>query len=99
MKPKSIISQSLLFGLVTSLLVALVVTTIFTTLDVIRNYGGVFSDASGTNWDRVYETALSWFFPTFFPVLAVIILGHLLFAALSAKSNKSASSEQLDTDR
>ncbi|MEQ8314901.1 MAG: hypothetical protein RL839_05520 [Gammaproteobacteria bacterium] len=72
-----------LFGPVAGLLVAFVVTAIFTTLDVVRNYGEVFRDASGIRWLLVYETAASWFLPTFLYVLVVASAGHLLFTGLS----------------
>lgn len=44
--------------------VGLALAAIMTFSDWRTNPGGVFHDASGTNWRAVIETALSWFVPT-----------------------------------
>lgn len=81
---RQILGKFWLFGPITGLLLALVVTTVFTILDVVRNYGEVFRDSSGIKWPFVYETALSWFLPTFLHGLLIASIGHLLFTGLSA---------------
>ena len=36
---------------------------VMTCIDWLENPGGIFHDASATNWSFVFETAWSWFAP------------------------------------
>lgn len=44
--------------------VGLAIAIFMTFLDWRTNPGGLFHDAAGTNWNVVWETAVSWFVPT-----------------------------------
>jgi uncharacterized metal-binding protein len=96
----SIVRKFWLFGPITGLIVASLVTAIITTLDIVRNYGEVFRDASGIRWPFVYETAVSWFLPTFLYVLVIASAGHLLFTGLSAiyKRHFAKSTDKSNTE-
>ena len=82
MNLRTVIRKFWLFGPITGFACALLATTLFTTLDWIRNYGGIFRNASGTDWDIVYETVASWFVPTLIYVTILASLGHLLVSGI-----------------
>ena len=66
-----------LFGLVSGAAVAALVTLIMCVWEWLENPGGIFRDASGTHWNFVYDTAVSWFVPVFGWVTILAALGHL----------------------
>jgi hypothetical protein len=63
-------------------LVSLLVTAIVTAWDWIENPGGIFRDATGTNWQFIYDTAISWLFPTFLYVAVASSIIHLIFSGI-----------------
>lgn len=77
-----IVSRFWLFGPTTGLVSAVLAAMVFTILDLVRNYGEVFRDSSGTNWLFVYDTAVSWLLPTFLYVTIVASLAHLAVSLL-----------------
>lgn len=82
MKIKAITKNFWLFGPVSGIVSAVLITIIFTALDWVRNYGEVFRDQSGTNWSIVYETAVSWFLPTLGYITVIATLGHLAVSGI-----------------
>ncbi len=68
----------LLFGLSVGLALGLLFALLFSGVDWWNNYSGLFRDAGGTHWNMVYETAESWFLPTFFYAAPIAALVHLL---------------------
>ena len=67
------------FAFICGAAVAIVVTVVVTVWEWLENPGGIFRDAAGTQWDRVGETAASWFGPTFLAATLVALTGHLLW--------------------
>ena len=65
------------FGLAAAAAVALVVTIVVTVWEWLENPGGIFRGEAGTNWGFVYDTAISWFVPTFLAVAVVASALHL----------------------
>lgn len=62
--------------------IALIVTLVVTIWEWIENPSDIFHGSEGTHWSIVWETAMSWFIPTFLYVtatcLGIIILCKLL---------------------
>ena len=77
-----------LLGATFGALVALSVAVPPTFLDWSLNPGGLFRSDSGTNWDAVFETLLSWFWPIF--IVATTIL-TLFFTWLTKKKSSDPS--------
>ena len=83
---KKIVQSFWLFGLSVGLSVAILVTAVFTVWNWLENPGGIFRDASGTNWGFVYDTASSWFLPTLMPVAVASSMLHLVAGKMLTKS-------------
>lgn len=82
MNIRTIAKKFWLFGPAAGLVFSLLVTAVFTTMDWVRNFGGIFRDPSGTNWAIVYETAISWFVPSLIYMTIVASLGHLMVSGI-----------------
>ena len=67
---KTLIVRSAYF----SLGVSATVTAIATEWEWLKNPSGIFHDETGTHWQLVFDTAVSWFVPT-------LIYTFLVFAA------------------
>jgi hypothetical protein len=63
-------------------LVSLLVTVIVTVWDWVENPGGIFRDATGTNWQFVCDTAISWLLPTFLYVAVISSVIHLMVSGI-----------------
>ena len=70
------LAKSVVVGLAYAILVGLLVSALPTYLDWRRNPGGVFQGSSGTNWDVVFETLFSWFWPTVLVAAPIAIVIH-----------------------
>lgn len=70
------LGRSLGWGLAVALVVALGVTL----LEWYENPGGIFRGDTGTQWHYVWETAWSWFAPTFLYGVAIAWLAQLVYA-------------------
>mgnify|MGYP001611864416 CR=1 FL=1 len=57
--------------------VSLTVTVIVVVWEWVENPGGIFRGEFGTNWKFVYDTAISWFVPTFIHVTVIAAASHL----------------------
>jgi N6-adenosine-specific RNA methylase IME4 len=90
-----------LFGPLMGLGFASLAAAIFTVWDWLENPGGIFRDSSGTNWNFVYDTAVSWFVPTFIDVAIIASVGHIVFCGLLAKVRKRYSNkyEEFNSDQ
>ena len=64
-------------GLAAGFVVSFVVTIVVVIWEWLENPGGIFRGASGTNWEFVFETAISWFVPTFINVAVLASVIHL----------------------
>jgi len=56
------------------MLIALLVAVPISFMDWRQNPSGIFQDSTGTNWKVVFETLLSWLWPTFLLTAPVSIL-------------------------
>ncbi len=63
----------------TAFVVSIVLTLIIVIWEWLENPGGIFHDQQGTNWHFVYDTAISWFVPTF---IYVAIISAVLYFLL-----------------
>ena len=52
-------------GLAAGVAISSTVTVIIVIWEWLENPGGIFRGESGTNWGFVFDTAISWFVPTF----------------------------------
>lgn len=68
--------KSVRLGVLVGLAFAVTWTTIICIWEWVENIPGIFHDENGTNWNFVFDTAISWFLPTF-------IYPTLLFVACS----------------
>ena len=62
----------------TSLLLSLQLTLVICLWEWWENPGGIFREAGQTRWDRLGDTAISWFLPGLGYLLAPSFLGHWL---------------------
>lgn len=69
-----------LFGLAVGGITALLLTIFITTWEWIENPGGIFRTEAGTNWPFIFDTAVSWFVPTFLGIGLIAAAGHLLWS-------------------
>jgi hypothetical protein len=66
------------FGLFSGLVVSILVTFVVVIWELLENPGGIFRDQNGINWHFVYDTAQSWFIPTFIYVVVIASAAHLI---------------------
>jgi len=84
MSHKKIYEKFWVVGISVGLTAAALATVIFTVWSWVENPNGIFHDDTGTNWGFVYDTARSWFLPTFlYNAVAASIL-HLVVNKLLA---------------
>ena len=74
--------KSIKFALLTGTLVSVLVTLTVTVWEWIENPGGIFHGTEGTNWNFVFETALSWLVPTLVWATIVVFAFHVLASAM-----------------
>ena len=74
--------NSLVVAILIGLAIASVVTVYITIWEWLENPSGIFHDQYGTNWAFVYDTASSWFVPTFINASIVSLLTHLAFKGI-----------------
>jgi hypothetical protein len=99
MMMKAVLKQFWLFGLTIGLAFAFLFAAIFTIESWVENPGGIFRDSTGTNWGFVYDTASSWFLPTFLYVSVAASLLHLAASRVLMlyKRKRSNGSDDHDT--
>jgi hypothetical protein len=66
-----------LIGIFTGLFLSMTITLVIVSWELIENPGGIFRDQNGINWNFVYDTAESWFIPTFIYVVVIASVAHL----------------------
>ena len=64
-------------------MLSIVVTIAVCIWEWVENPGGIFHNTEGTNWQFVFETAVSWFIPTFVNTVVIASLGRLLWILLA----------------
>jgi hypothetical protein len=71
------------FVLATGFGISAVVTVIIVVWEWLENPSGIFHDESGTNWRFVYETAISWFVPTFLVAAGIAAMAYLAWSVIA----------------
>ena len=66
------------FGLTIGFLSAFVITLVITIWEWLENPSGIFHNEDGTNWSFVYDTAISWFVPTFIQISIISATLHII---------------------
>lgn len=74
--------NSLAIAILVSFFLASVVTVVITIWEWLENPSGIFHDQNGTNWVFVYDTASSWFVPTFVVGSVIGVLIHLAYKGI-----------------
>ena len=77
-------SKFLLVGLLFGAAVAISVTLVICVWEWIENPGGIFRGNAGTNWDFVFDTAVSWLIPTFFYAVVLFWLVQLFLKGVAS---------------
>ena len=90
---KAMLKKFWLFGPIMGFIFATIAALVFTVWDWLENPGGIFRDSAGTNWNFVYDTAESWFLPTFFDVTVIASVGHIVFCGLLSIYRKRLSNK------
>ncbi|QQX78892.1 hypothetical protein JK628_15140 [Shewanella sp. KX20019] len=65
-----------------------IVTLVIVVWEWLENPGGIFRGAGGTQWQFVYDTAISWFLPTFIYSIVVVFIAATLYSAVKIISQK-----------
>lgn len=75
-------------GLAVGGTVSLSVTVIVVIWEWLENPGGIFHSETGTNWEFVFDTAISWFVPTFVYVTIIASVLHLAWSIAEKRVRK-----------
>jgi hypothetical protein len=75
-------------GPATGAVIASAVTFVMVAWEWVENPGGIFRGESGTNWNFVFDTAISWFVPTLINATLIALAVHL--AWIFVKKRRSA---------
>ena len=76
-------------GLAAGAVVSSIVTVIVVIWEWRENPGGIFHSETGTNWEFVVDTAVSWFVPTFVYVAFIASGLHLAWSAVRKRRRKN----------
>ena len=87
--------RALIIALVFSLVFAAAVGGWFAAYDWRLNPGGIFRGPDGTNWQFMYETAISWFVPVLLTMLPVSVA----IAWITSWFRKRRSTRQSEEER
>lgn len=68
--------------------VSLSVTVTVAIWEWLENPGGIFHGENGTNWEFVFDTAISWFVPTFVYVTIIATVLHLAWLIAKKRGRK-----------
>lgn len=79
----------IVFGVTVGTVVAVVVTLVVCVWEWIENPNGIFHNADGTNWQFMFDTAVSWIVPTFEGTALLAGFAHLIWFAIAALIKKS----------
>ena len=83
------LSRFWLFGPLCGLVFAGSLTLVISIWEWIENPGGIFRGENGTNWNFVYDTASSWFIPSFINVTILASVGHVIFSLVKRRKQKN----------
>ncbi len=69
-------------GIAVGAAVSAAVTLVIVIWEWLENPGGIFRDESGTRWEFILDTAVSWFVPTFLYVAVIASVLHLAWSGV-----------------
>lgn len=72
----------LLFGIVTGAFLSTAITVTVLIWEWLENPGGIYRNATGTNFGIVFETAISWLVPVFLGTVVIATIAHLLWSGI-----------------
>lgn len=75
-------------GLAVGAIVSSSVTVIVVVWEWLENPGGIFHSEIGTNWEFVFDTAISWFIPTFVYAAIIVSVLHLAWSFIAKRRRK-----------
>jgi hypothetical protein len=75
-------------GLAAGAIVSSSVTVIVVVWEWLENPGGIFHSETGTNWEFVFDTAISWFIPTFVYATIIASVLHLAWSFIEKRRRK-----------
>jgi N6-adenosine-specific RNA methylase IME4 len=75
--------KMLAISLRVSAITALAISACVTLWEWVENPSGIFHDDSSTQWQFVWDTAISWLLPTFGYLLIITLLAQLLWRGIS----------------
>jgi hypothetical protein len=75
-------------GLAVGAIVSSSVTVIVVVWEWLENPGGIFHSEVGTNWEFVFDTAISWFIPTFIYATIIASVLHLAGSFIEQRRRK-----------
>ncbi len=78
----------IVFGVTVGACVAVLVTLVVCVWEWIENPNGIFRNADGTNWQFMFDTAVSWIVPTFEGTALLAGLLHLTWFGVAALLKK-----------
>ena len=79
-----IVPQPWWLGLAAGAAISSTVTVVIVVWEWLENPGGIFRGESGTNWGFVFDTAISWFVPTFIYAALFASALHLAWSVARA---------------
>ncbi|MBE7216007.1 hypothetical protein MK852_16595 [Shewanella benthica] len=85
------------FGLLVGTLGAFLISAVITIWELIENPGEIFRNAQGVNWSFVFDTASSWFIPSFLYLGLSSAIAHLAISVLTLGLNKKSQDEKKNT--
>jgi len=75
-------------GLAVGAIVSSSVTVIVVIWEWLENPGGIFHSGAGTNWRFIFDTAMSWFIPTFVYATIIASVLHLAWSLIEKRRHK-----------
>lgn len=84
----SIKGNPLLFGIVTGAFLSTIITVTVLIWEWLENPGGIYRNATGTNFGIVFETAISWIVPVFLSTFAIATIVHLLWSGIRRRRSQ-----------
>lgn len=82
------------FGLLIGTIGGAAITAVITVWEFIENPGGIFRTAQGVNWPFVFDTASSWFIPSFSYLCLISALAHLSITAITKGFSNNTNKKQ-----
>lgn len=77
-KSFSCLSKLCVFGFLCGGVAAIIITLFVTVGEWLENPSGIFHGPDGTNWEFVFQTAISWLVPTFICATIVALIVRLI---------------------